>query len=240
MIKYFSELGLSEMLYSAFGYVAMLAELTVGMLICRKMNIKWWKALLFFAVSFCLRGYISNFIWWANKGFTDFGGGHLTRAYPYIPLLIIIPLALLLRVEKRRACDFSGATLLVFQAPVHLGCLFFGCCGGYESSIGVYSPMLDKVIVPVQLFDTITSAAIAIAVLVYMYKKKWDTKGVIFPLAMILHGADRFFWEFFRDHTRLFLGLTNLQYHALFLIAVGIISLILVNRYNKRLEGETA
>jgi len=232
MIQQIYDMGLAQVFYLAFGLIGLLFEALVAVLICGKLKIKWWKALLLIAASYNLRGYIANFFEWLESG--QFSGGFLTTAYPYIPVLIIIPMALLLRVEKRRACDLSAASLLAFQAPVHLGCIFVGCCRGFQCDFGIWNPYRQFVTFPVQICDAITCAIIAIGVLIYMHKKNWDTKGTVFPIALILQGCDRFLWEFFRFHHKVFLGMTNLQLHALFLIAAGIISLILVNRYNKK------
>ncbi len=234
MIQQIYDMGLAQTFYLAFGLLALFCEVLVGVLICGKLKIKWWKALLLIAASYILGVGISNFFAWLEEG--QFSGGFLTTAYPYIPVFVIIPMALLLRVEKRRACDLCAASLLAFQSPVHLGCIFVGCCRGFQCDFGIWNPYRQFVTFPVQICDTITSAFIAIGVLIYMYKKNWNTKGIIFPIALILHGCDRFLWEFFRFHHKVFLGMTKLQLHALFLIVAGIVSLILVDRYNKKHE----
>ena len=52
--------------------------------------------------------------------------------------------------------------------------------------------------------------------------------GLEFPIMLILFGSTRFVWEFFRDNSKLWLGCSNLAFHALFMFIVGLVAYIII------------
>lgn len=76
---------------------------------------------------------------------------------------------------------------------VKLGCLCFGCCGGFECSWGIYFPSKDITCFPTQFLEIAQALIIFIFIMKYKSKAK---EGTLCPLYLTIYSATRFFIEF--------------------------------------------
>ena len=54
------------------------------------------------------------------------------------------------------------------------------------------------------------------------------------PIMLMLFGFTRFFWEFFRDNEKLWMGCSSLAFHALFMGIVGLMMYVVIRIHNRR------
>lgn len=79
---------------------------------------------------------------------------------------------------------------------------------------------------PVQLFEALTSLAIAMIVTALARKKEYKPTGTLYPVMLVLYGGTRFVWEFFSASPRVFCGITELGLWAFATLLLGIAWLI--------------
>ena len=131
----------------------------------------------------------------------------------------------------RREASFRDTMDLVIPgaftvfACIKIGCLFRGCCFGFECSWGIETPFYYlKTTFPVQIFESACLFAAA-AASHYVQRAAFYRRGMSGPFAAFLYGLSRFFWEFFRwnppEMKRFFLGLTIWQLFCLLIFAVA-------------------
>ena len=115
----------------------------------------------------------------------------------------------------------------------HIACLFKGCCSGYAVAWGVFNPTSGTYTFPVQLVEAIVYLAITAILIVRSHKNDYVADDKQFPLMLVMCGGARFILEFLRDNDKIFLGCSDLSFHALCMVVVGVIWLV---RINKKLE----
>lgn len=170
---------------------------------------------------------------WIETG--NFGGNNIVRCFVYMPLFAI-PAAKILKLNWKQACDLLAPATCVVHSVSHWGCIFAGCCRGYPSSWGIYNVPTRMVCFPSQPLEAITAALIVGVILWREKKNNYKTDGLSMPVMLILFGITRFFWEFFRDNKKIWLGCSSLAFHALFMSVVGLIMYIVIKQHNKRQE----
>lgn len=116
---------------------------------------------------------------------------------------------------------------------VKLACFCQGCCRGIQCSFGLYNHKTDQLEFPVQLVELGLAAAIFIFLMLLRKKAK---EGTMFPIYLITYCATRFFSEFLRVEENVFLIFK--KYHILCLIgiAVGVLLLIVSEKYKERIQ----
>lgn len=90
-----------------------------------------------------------------------------------------------------------------------IGCFLAGCCYGKETSewYGIYFPVLDKTVIPTQLFEAIFLFLLSAALLFLAFKKNYKYTMVVY---LFSYAVWRFLIEFLRDDPRgAFLGVLS-------------------------------
>ncbi len=225
-IQYAYDSGLGYTIDAVIGYVCLAMEIAVGQWLARKLNIKWWAALIITGARWYLGGNIAAFIYDLHNNFAA-NSGFLTMAYIYIPI-VLAPIYLLFRIKIKTACDYLAITLAAFQWPIHIGCIFKSCCNGYECDFGLWNAYLGEYTFPIQIVNVIT-AFITAAFLVYLMKKgNYRASGTLYPILLVLHGTERLILDFCRNTRKDLYVMTYAQLHAIFMIFVGVIILFVI------------
>lgn len=234
MVEYFHELGILPAVKTAHTLVQWASLLALGLILARKMGIKLWRAALMMVATVYLLSWINPFLYWLERGFQgEFRGGHLTRSFIFLPLVILL-LCYTIRQRADKGLDLMAVVLMLNQSFAHVYCLYVGCttCRGYPMANGggVYNPMTGEYLFPVQLLDGITAFLIFLLMILFLVRRKYDGGGVLFPILLISHGIERFFWDFFRSYEKVWLNLTALQFWAIGSVAVGLVWLSLLKK----------
>lgn len=131
-------------------------------------------------------------------------------------------------INPLKQLDWATPSYPLALIFVKFACFAAGCCYGIEWEHGLYSYRNEKYEFPVQLIELFW--ALAIFIFMMLYKKKAKT-GTLFPIYLILYSSTRFFSEFLRREDNV-LGILKV-YHILCIIGVvvGVIGLIIVNKY---------
>jgi prolipoprotein diacylglyceryltransferase len=198
----------------------------------KKYGLKQWQTL-----SILLPCYIVVYLWiyvlsWAESGFRVWGGNNIVRAFIYLPLLFLIS-GKIFRIKFSLLSDLFAPALCLAQGISHIGCIFQGCCGGYQCSWGIYNRISQVTLFPVQLFEAATALAIVVILIAMSLKEKYIPTGHHYPLMLVLFGTTRVFWELFRDNEKILLGFSVLSIHALLMAVIGAVWLIILNKRRK-------
>ncbi|MGD9015546.1 MAG: prolipoprotein diacylglyceryl transferase, partial [Candidatus Omnitrophota bacterium] len=117
------------------------------------------------------------------------------------------------------------------QAIGRIGCLLNGCCFGLENScFGIYFASHQAVLIPTQLYSSL--ALLGIYVILRLIQIRAHQKGSIFYLYLLLYCLWRFFIEFWRGDSRIFMF--NLSIFQIFSIVLFILSVIMLVRIKRR------
>lgn len=96
--------------------------------------------------------------------------------------------------------DLIAPAFLVGHAIGRIGCLLNGCCHGRPAQnafpFTVFSSEINAYCVPAQIYDSVMN--IGALFLVLWLEKRSNRPGFTLGWALILHGAARFIYEFFR------------------------------------------
>ena len=111
--------------------------------------------------------------------------------------------------------------IMAFHVFGRSGCIFTGCCYGYPCSWGIYSRVVDGYVFPIVFVESLMSLAILVFLLVRVGRKGYLPDGKSMPWMLVVYGVCRFFTEFFRDNEKIWLGCSDIAFHALFMALVG-------------------
>ncbi len=123
-----------------------------------------------------------------------------------------------------RPLDIGAIMLMLAHAIGRIGCFSAGCCYGIpcDAPWCVTFPGMQHPVHPTQLYESIP---LFIAfILVWIFRKKFTTPGLIFALYLIFYGSLRFFIEFYRANMPYPGGwiFTPSQYIAPVMVLIGI------------------
>lgn len=118
--------------------------------------------------------------------------------------------------------------VLAFHIPGRSGCIFSGCCYGYPCEWGLYSFVTGYKVFPVVLVESLMTLGILIFLLVRVCKKGYVPDGLTMPWMLFLYGVGRFYTEFLRDNEKIWLGCSDIAFHALFMAVVGYVWLYIL------------
>jgi len=144
-------------------------------------------------------------------------------------LLLIIVIGVVAKLTKRdfaQAYDISAVATLIAGIIVRIACLVDGCCGGIPITPGgtfrwplVEMEMLLDIILVIYFWNRV-------------YKGK--TKGLAYPIFVLIYGVFRFVVEWFREEYTGEIWIFHLAHIWSLLAIIGsIITLYLINKYNK-------
>ena len=204
------------------------------MLYCRKwITIKLWKTALFSAL-LTLSGFTSvKIMYFFENGKWD--GLSFFGAVLFLPFFLII-LAFAIRERWTTLLDLAAPSVCGMLAIMKIECLRSGCCKG---KLLFGDPKLETdFYFPSREVELIT--AIIIALVLIRFIKQGKYKGEIYPLFMIIYGAVRFIWNFFRKTSVTIWPLPIGNIWSLVSIAIGVIWLLMFRHYTrgKNVEGD--
>ena len=236
-IRYVEKMGWGQAIYDG-AFPTIIAVLLVFYLLYRKnYAIPWWKALLTWVITIAGTGGLNSFLAWALKGFQEGGSANILYAFPYFPLLCLL-VAKLLKVKPGIMLEYMAPAIVIWHIIGQSVCPFFGCCAGITCDWGIWNPLLDRMVFPIQWLICLMAFLVLLFMLQYVKKRQYSGSGRVYPIMLILLGSTRFFLEFLKDATKIFLGLTELSLHALFMVLVGTVWYLTLEEI--RLEKEHA
>ena len=220
LIEIVTEHSLNGLFYDIFFVAGFCAVFLFALFTCNKYDIPRMKALAFVVLVYTL-----SVVWmftqcWIENGFRGWGGNNIVRTFIWVPVAAWL-VGKFMKIEWSRGCDFIAPCVPMIQAVSHWGCIFAGCCHGYEFKWGIYNPGLDEKTFPCQPIEALV--ALAVVIFIYQYEKKnnYNTGGLAYPLMLMLFGYSRFLLEFLRDNDKVIFGISTLALHALFMAFVG-------------------
>ncbi|MFH0826661.1 MAG: prolipoprotein diacylglyceryl transferase [Candidatus Omnitrophota bacterium] len=115
------------------------------------------------------------------------------------------------------------------QSIGRIGCLLNGCCYGKAAAVGLYFPVHQFILIPVQIYSSVF--LLAIFVILRILQERPHPEGQILCAYLLLYSVKRFFIEFWRaDNQLIFLRLTLFQVLSILMFAGALISLVLLSR----------
>ena len=157
---------------------------------------------------------------WEWKGLT-FMGGLVSGA------LVFVAVPLLSGKEKFRLallplCEIVTPCLVLAHAFGRIGCFMSGCCHGVESEFGLFFPVLNKTVIPTQLYESIFLFILSAVLFFITIKSK--PRGFNLAIYCFAYGLFRFVIEFFRGDPRgsFIPGISPSQFWSILLIVIGV------------------
>ena len=220
--------------------------------------------------SFLIAGFNTVMIWsgiffitWVSNGFSDFGAQNAVRGYVLLPLIMWLENKIF-GIDFRELCDRCAVGPLLAYAVGHIGCIFAGCCHGFEYEEGttaynVAMKLTGTNMLPQQLFESLSAFITCAFLFIIFIRKKQDMGGRLLFIMTISYGIQRFFWEFLRDNKKLIVikemagavkrnsdgaqaywGISELSFWAIAMVVEGIIFLIVLNKIDKKAAEKQA
>lgn len=229
--------GLGQTVYDIF-FVGGFVGLTIyNLTVCGHYGIPKWKAMLFTVMVYTVSVAWMFVLFWVFTG--SWGGNNIVRIFIWVPVFAW-PVSKILKIDWLTSCDFISPCLCINHGIAHMGCMFAGCCYGYEWEHGIFSPRYSAKLFPIQPIEALTAILIAVLIALREKKKGYQTDGLSIPIMLMMFGYTRFFFEFARDNDKLFWNISELALHALLAGVVGTISYFVVrNQNNRKLVQET-
>lgn len=125
--------------------------------------------------------------------------------------------------------DLIAPFLALGEAIGRVGCLLNGCCFGKISKFGIYFPVHKLVLIPTQLYSSLS--LILIFIILRLLQDRPHKEGKIFFAYLLSHSLIRFFIEFWRaDNVIILFNLTLFQIISIILFSLAGIKLILIKK----------
>ena len=220
VLKIVQNSALADGFYNGFLVLGLLSALCFGIWYRKKYSLSFRQAVaLTVTVLALIMGWtVIHFL--LETGFTGAGTKSVVRAVPYL-MLIIWPVAALLKIKWKTACDFLAPSVCLYIGIVQFGCVFTGCCQGYPSRWGIYNHHYDGLAFPVQIAEGLLVLGLFLLLLRRNKKCCYSSDGKTMPVMLLLFGIMRFLCEFARNNEKLWLGCSAIAFHALFAAVVG-------------------
>ena len=220
LIEIVAENHLGQTLYEIFFAAGFVAVFLYGAVARKHYDLPLAKSLIFITLVYAISAVWMFTQCWIENGFRGWGGNNIVRTFVWVPLAVWL-VGKFMKIEWAKGCDFVAPCVPMIQAVSHWGCVFAGCCHGYPFKWGIYNPALEVNTFPCQPIEALVALAIVIIVCRYEKKQGCDTKGLAYPMMLMLFGYSRFFLEFLRDNQKVMFGVSTLALHALFMAFVG-------------------
>jgi len=123
--------------------------------------------------------------------------------------------------------------IVPFAALAHslgrIGCLLNGCCYGWEVPWGLYFPVHQAILIPVQAFDSLV--LLFMFIILRFLQERPHREGQVLYMYLIFYSISRFFIEFLRaDSPRLLFHFTLFQFISIFVFFFSLFKLIFLLR----------
>ena len=227
--------GYSSAIYSGGQYLALFIQFFSLVLYRKAYGFPFKRTVLIYVVTYPLLFLWIYLITWVEYGFTSWGSNNIVRVYMWVPLLML-PFSKLLKIPYGKLCDFFAPSFSLSFALGHISCVFAGCCCGYPCSWGIYNPLLHEKLFPIQWVECLGAFIIWLILLAYARKNGYDCRGKVLALFLILTGSTRFIFEFFRNNTKLFFGISELAIWAFLAFVTGCVMMLVICRCSKKSE----
>lgn len=227
LILAIADAGLTQIVYYSLHILTFVSVFVVAVWLGKRMNISVVKSILTVVILYPIMDTWKRILYWLETGV--YGGENNVRIFVYVPLMTLL-VAMILKINKKKLCDFVAPLMALTQGIGHFACIFAGCCKGYPVSWGIYNHLVDDYLFPIQPIEAISALLIVWYLIYRMKKRNYVEDGFAYPLMLILFGSTRFIWEFFRDNDKLVWGCSSLAFHALFMCIVGIIAVIIMKK----------
>jgi phosphatidylglycerol:prolipoprotein diacylglycerol transferase len=143
------------------------------------------------------------------------GGVSFFGSVFFIPM--IMPLVgRMFKLKFGETLDICGPCVAIMIGCLRIGCLMQGCCGGWVMHLESFS-----FVWPTQLMEFVGDIAILIWLMRFEMLKQM--KNLLYPLFMISYSVLRFFIEFLRVKSDLWLGLGHGQWFAILAIVLSVV-----------------
>lgn len=236
-------------MYALIQGAAMLIYIVVLTLYGKKYGFSRAKSFLLGFLAVTVDYVVILLMTWVENGFKGFGAQNAVRVFVFNPLLIYI-VAKIIKVDFRKYCDYNAFPAMLWYGLGHIACITEGCCHGFAYKEGslmykIAFTLTGTNMLPQQLIETIGALLIGAILLAIGYKFKFNTKGYMYFIMLILYGSQRFFFEFFRDNNKLIIikemvsadgniGISNLALWALAMFIEGVILLVVLSYIDKK------
>lgn len=220
LIKMAEDAGLSQFVYEAWNIVNLAVVAAFCLIYRRHYGIKRGQALLIPVLCYAMGDLLILLMGWIAMGFQYFGTNNIVKGFSFFPLIGML-VAKWFKLDWKRVMDFCAPAFPLLQCVAHIACNFAGCCCGYPMEGGVWNPMWNQYLFPIQLIESLVSLLIFIACLIYAKKQKYEVTGKVYPFFLVTFGTTRFFLEFLRCNQKLFWGISDLALWALLMVIVG-------------------
>lgn len=214
--------GLSATVYEAWNIVNLTVVAVFCLIYRKRYGFNRVQALLIPVLEYLFGYLFILLLGWAAMGFRYFGTNNIVKGFCFFPLIGVL-VARWFKVDWKRMMDYCAPGFPLLQCVAHIACNFAGCCCGYPMEHGVWNPVWNQYLFPIQLLESLVSLLIFIACLIYARKQKYSGSGKVYPFFLITFGATRFCLEFLRCNTKLFWGISDLALWALLMVIVGIV-----------------
>lgn len=245
LIKIIAEQGEAMTYYGLVGDIALILSILYSLYHGKRYGINLWKMVIIIAVAYAGRIALQNVIWGVLQYIKNvhFLGiqtavNSIVRIFVFMPL-IVWPMAKIFKYKWGHVCDAITMFLLITSAIAQIGCIFPGCCAGYEIGFGLYNPITNGYHFPVQIFETVLTLIIIAYLIYHTHKTKFVSDGTLYPIMMVLYGFMRFICELLRDNEKIAFGNSAMGIHALFICVVGLVVLLYMQRRSTQAEIET-
>lgn len=191
---------------------------------------------------------------WVENGFQSFGAQNAVRVFVFNPLLIYL-VAKAFKIDFRKFGDYNAFPGMLWYGLGHLACIAEGCCHSFAYNEGTFMykvayALTGTNMLPQQIFETVGALLIAAVLLGVGFKYKFNTKGYMYYIMLILYGSQRFFFEFFRDNNKVIvikdmvsadgqIGISNLALWALAMFIEGAVLLTIIVCYDKKHKNKS-
>jgi len=138
------------------------------------------------------------------------------------------------RLDVYKIADLIIPYVALAQAIGRIGCFLNGCCFGRESlNFGLYFPVHDAVLIPTQVYSCLLLLVIYIILRIRQSQK--HQKGEILYSYFFLYSLKRFFIEFLRADSEIFiLSMSIFQVFSIGLFLFSLVMLIRIKKGNNR------
>lgn len=210
-------------LYWGCIYFAFALCIGYNLITSKKYGITTWKFLVITILAFGFNWGASYLLAWVEAGFSTPEAVNGVRAWLFAPFYFL-SCALVFRIEPKRLMDAITPCYVLGFAFGKLGCVFGDCCYGYAYSgpLHIYNSELGYNVFPVQLVESVAALLLFIGFVVYVIRSGFRITGRQYP-AMLVFYTGRFFFEYLRDNTKIWHGLSALSFHALIGGIAGVI-----------------
>lgn len=232
-LKLCYERGWSGSIYNSIVIIAFVVQLIFLLFYRKKYNISILQSIIILVIIYPVAYFWMLVLTWMENGFQNWGANNIVRMYVYAPLISIVA-AKVLKMPTGKVIDYVAPSMALQQVVGHSVCPFAGCCQGYACSWGIWNPVSNERLFPNQWLECFVALLVVFYLLHIAKQENYAGTGKVYAVFLITFGGTRFFLEFLRDNDKLFLGISNLAFHALFMALVGTIWVMVLYEKSKQ------